>query len=326
MDENHQIIALPHPAIRSQAALDFARAATSENTQRAYRAGWRVFTDRFCVDLGYQPLPATPETVVEFITWSSDQVKVSTIEARLAAISFAHRLAGFPDPTADNDVRLVMMGLRKKKGMPPERQDPLMDQSLQKALTALPRSLRGTRDRALLLIGYACALRRSEIAAMKIDDLRFSEGEMVVALPRRKTDPYGHGTTIVVPKVGGPLCAVTALRRWLRESGIEKGPIFRRIDRWENLGSDRLDGKSIADIIKAAAKSAGLDSLRISGHSLRVGFVTSADEHNVPIGRIREVTGHRSDSIYAYIRDRGRGGRKAIEAVLQPSMSEPSKN
>jgi len=319
MDHNQPLTTTlkPPSAIRSQAAMDFARAAKSENTRKAYQAGWRIFAEQFCADLDYQPLPATPETIVEFITWSSDHRKVSTIEARLAAISFAHRLAGQPDPTDDNEVRLVMMRLRRTKGTKPESKNPLGDHDLEKVIASLPHTLRGARDKALLLMGYSRALRRSEIAALTVADVRFDENELVVTLLKRKTDQYGHRTAIVVTQVGGPLCAVTALREWLRESGLTEGPVFRSIDRWDHLaGQWPLDGKSIARIIQESARNAGLDPQLFSGHSLRAGIITSAADHDVPEHRIRQVSGHRSDAFYAYIRDNGRGGRKAIETVL----------
>jgi integrase len=163
--------------------------------------------------------------------------------------------------------------------------------------------LRGLRDRALLLVGFAGAFRRSELIAINCTDVEWVPQGLVVTLPRSKTDQDGRGRHVAIPRGAGDLCSVTALESWLRAARIGEGRVFRAIDCHGNVYGDGLSPESVARIIKKRAAAVGLDPARFSGHSLRAGRVTSAAAAGVSEWAIMRVTGHRSEAmLHRYIR------------------------
>lgn len=153
----------------------------------------------------------------------------------------------------------------------------------------------GIRDRALLLIGFAAALRRSELVALDVDDVTEREDGLVVTLRRSKTDQEGAGAELGVPFGSDPTtCPVRALRRWYEASGIEAGPIFRPVTRHGVIGEARLTDRSVALVVKRTAERAGLDPVQFAGHSLRAGLITSAAEAGVQERHIMAQSRHKS--------------------------------
>lgn len=295
-------------------AKDYLQNTRAKNTQKMYASAWREF-EAFCAEHGHTALPASAEAVIAYITALADAgAKASTISVKLAAIRFAHHQ--HVDPTALPAVRLVWQGIRRTIGTAQRRKAPVTLQELREMVAACGDDLRGLRDRALLLLGWAGAFRRSELASLDVEDLHVN-GVLKVHLKRSKTDQEGAGSVKVIPATGGDLCPVSALRAWLEAAEIRSGAVFRSIDRWGWLRDSRLSDRDIARIVKRLAEAAGLDPRQFSGHSLRAGFVTTAATAGVPEWQIQEVTGHKSAQVLRrYIRDAGRGQIDAIRAAF----------
>jgi integrase len=163
---------------------------------------------------------------------------------------------------------------------------------------------KGVRDRALLLLGFAAALRRSELVALDVEDIEFVNEGLVVHQRRSKTDQEGVGRKIAVPYGRTNACPVRALRGWLEHAHIESGAVFRPVSKGQVVGVDRLTGASVSLVLKGYAQRAGLPVANISGHSLRSGLVTSAAQAGVAAYKIQEQTGHKStEMVSRYIRD-----------------------
>ena len=306
---------------KADALGDVARAyasnSKSESTRRNYRAGFAEFV-RWCETHHRESLPAAPGAVADYLSALAEGgAKASTLNLRRCAIGFAHRAANLADPTSSELVSAVLAGIVRKIGTAPDRKAPLTLDTLQPALAALPDTLTGARDRAVMLLGFACALRRSELVALDVADLNLTANDLRVTLRKSKTDQAGAGAEIVVPAIGGELCPVAAVRAWLDQSGIGSGPVFRSIDRHGRIGRGRMTGQVVTLIIKRLAKAAGLDHRRLSAHSLRAGFSTQAILSGVlPIDAM-SVTRHKSEAVFrSYVRAAGTQQRRAIVATM----------
>lgn len=285
-------------------AKQYANASSAENTKKAYRNDWAVFTG-WCEARGLAALPAEPATVAAFIAEQADRLKVSTLERRMVAISQAHKLAGYESPTQLEIVRRVLKGIKREKGTVQTQKQAATTDVLKRMVEALDESLAGTRNRALLLIGFAGAFRRSELVALEVSDLLFSPQGVVITVRKSKTDQEGQGQKKAIPYGLIPAtCPVRALERWLRDSGITSGPIFRRVYPNGTLGKQGLSGNAVALLVKEAAERAGLDAATFAGHSLRAGLATSAAAAGVEERDIMKQTGHKSERVLRrYIRE-----------------------
>jgi site-specific recombinase XerD len=166
-----------------------------------------------------------------------------------------------------------------------------------------PESLKGLRDRALLLLGFAGAFRRSELVALDVADIVETGTGLLVTIRRSKTDQDGEGVTIAIAR-GDVACPVRAVREWLDAAGIESGPIFRPINKASTVAAEQLTDQSVANIVKAYAGLAGYDASLFSGHSLRSGFLTSAAAKGASIFKMMDVSRHKSvDTLRGYVRD-----------------------
>jgi integrase len=282
----------------------YVRSSKAANTVRAYQSDWADFT-RFCKQRGLVSLPAAPPTVAAYAAQAAGRLKANTVERRLTAISQAHQMAGLPNPVEDKLVRTVMAGIRRVKGTAQQGKEPLSPEILRKMFEGVPEDLRSFRDRAMLLIGFAAALRRSELVALRFEDLRFTGEGLILTIPRSKADQDGEGQAIGIP-YGSYLesCPVRALEAWLEQSGITQGYLFISIGRWgrEVTGKPICDHQ-LAKTIKRLALGAGLDPNIFSGHSLRSGLATSAAEGGATERAIMEQTRHRSlKQVRKYIR------------------------
>jgi integrase len=178
-----------------------------------------------------------------------------------------------------------------------------MTEDLQKLVDVMGGDLVDVRDRALLLVGFAGALRRSELVALEVRDVDWVDGGVVVTVRRSKTDQEGRGQDVGIPHGINGACPVTSLKTWLHASGISEGPIFRRIDQWGNLGVNALHPGTVADIVKKRVSLLGLDPAQYAGHSLRAGLATSAAERGANEIQIMATTRHKSSAIVQrYIR------------------------
>ncbi len=292
------------PATLADKAREYVRQSRSENTRRGYRADFRHFSE-WCRDHGVEVMPATPVTLAAYLTDLADTRKVSTLQRRISAISQAHQTAGHDSPTKHPAVKAVWAGIRRTKGTAYEGKAPLLTTNIRDMIEALPDSLIGVRDRALLLIGYAGGLRRSEIVALDVGDIEVTDDGLVVTLRRSKTDQEGQGRKIGIPPgQHPPTCPVRALKAWLEISGITEGALFRGITRHSHMSDARLGDRGVSIVVKRAVKRIGLDPDRFGAHSLRAGFVTQAAAGGATEHSIMLQTGHTSTKVLrGYIRN-----------------------
>jgi site-specific recombinase XerD len=288
----------------------YVKAAVADNTRIAYQQDLCDF-----LKWGGQ-VPCEPETLAMYIAARAETHSAHTITRRVVGIGRAHSSQGFVDPTKSGLVRTVLRGVRRVKGLAQRQVSPLLKADVL-AMMAHHHGTKGTRDRALILLGFAAALRRSELAALAFADIEFVREGLVIHLRRSKTDQSGEGRKIGVPWGRTSACPVKAVERWLEVSKITSGPVFRAINRGGGVGQLQLSAQSVALILKDYAKAVGLNSANISGHSLRSGLVTSAIQAGVAVHKIQQQTGHRSVEMLArYIRDAGLFDSNASGAVL----------
>jgi site-specific recombinase XerD len=287
-------------------ARTFAAAAKASNTLRAYQSDWNDFR-AWCGAHQLPSFPAAPETVALYLTDRATTLKTSSLARRLTTISRAHQAAGHATPAAMQHavVSEVWKGIQRKKGTAQEGKKPLLTVDLQQILGKLPDDLQGQRDRALLLTGFAGGFRRSELAALVIDNLEPTSEGIVVRLMRSKTDPEGQGRPVALPYGSDPLtCPVRALRAWLEAASISSGAVFRAVDQFGLVSESALHPDSIGWIVKRAAGRGGLEAMDYAGHSLRAGLATQAAMNGASELAIMKQTGHRSlTTVRKYIRE-----------------------
>ena len=196
-----------------------------------------------------------------------------------------------------------MRGFRRTYGSARIRKAPAVAGKVLGMVATAPDKLASSRDRALLLVGFGGALRRSELVALDVADDEETETGLLVKIRSSKTDQERVGATIAIAR-GDVACPAKALREWLDAAGIEAGPIFRPIDEGGTVKASRLTDRSVANIVKAYAKRAGFDDSTFSGHSLRAGFLTSAAGKGASIFKMMDVSRHKSvDTLRGYVRD-----------------------
>ena len=278
--------------------------AIPENTRRAYETDWRDFA-RWVGKRNLRVLPATPETVGLYLTARGRTHKLTTIRRRLMVIGKVHRARGHLDPTKDEAVIRAWRGLRRSKGEAVTRKAPTLVKQIRKMMSVLEDRLAGVRDRALLLFGFAGAMRRSELVALNVGDLELTEDGFVVHIRRGKTDQTGKGRRIGIPYgENAETCPVRAMLAWLQVSGLVRGSVFRKVNRHGELEGNGLSPQSVALIVKRTLKAAGISPGQFAAHSLRAGLATSAAMAGVEERAIQEQTGHRSLQVLrTYIRD-----------------------
>jgi site-specific recombinase XerD len=204
------------------------RRSRSEATQRAYRSDAGHFS-LWCRAHGLDDLPAQPDTVVLYLSALAEAgAAISTLRRRAVSISQAHRAAGLPLPTQAEAVRRVLGGIARSRGTRPRQVAALRLPALRAMLAATPEDeLLAVRDRAILLVGFAGGLRRSELAALDVGDLSFVDEGVDVFIRRSKTDQEGEGRTIGIPNGRNPAtCPVLALTRWLGAAELQGGPLW----------------------------------------------------------------------------------------------------
>jgi integrase len=231
-----------------------------------------------------------------FITHlASSGRKVATINRALVSISQAHKMGGHPSPTSAVQILETLKGIRRNLGTRQRQKAALETANLRVMVAELGDNLLGLRDRALLLVGFAGALRRSELIGLNLDNIEFTADGLVITIERSKTDQEGHGRRIGLPHGGSPLtCPVRTLSAWLTAANITDGPVFRGVGRWDRVGSRRLNDRGVARILKKHVSMIGLDPSHYAGHSLRSGFATSAARAGKSERAIMSQTGHNS--------------------------------
>jgi len=285
------------------ALAEYAAADKAASTRRGYKSDFALFTT-WCERRGYASMPATSEVVAAFLSDQANAgIKPSTLSRRIAAIRYVHDLGGHPSPTAGRAVRTAMNGIRRTRGTKPSQKAPATAERITKMLEQIPAdTMKGTRDRALLLLGFAGAFRRSELVALEVADLAFETEGLRVAIRKSKTDQEGQGHELAIPR-GTKLQPVRAVQGWLKASGITSGPVFRAIDRHGHIRAAALSSHSVALLVKEYAEAAGLDRAEFSGHSLRAGFLTSAADTGADLLKMMEQSRHRRvETVRGYVR------------------------
>jgi len=250
------------------------------------------------------PMPAVPEVLAAYLAYEVGQNRrPSTLSRRLAAIQYAHQHAGHEPPTTAECVRATLRGIRRTLGSARNRKAPSTAGLARAMARATPDSMVGLRNRAILLLGFAGALRRSELVALNVADIEPADGGLRVNIRRSKTDQEGEGTVIAIA-AGITDCPAKALMTWLGAAGITEGPVFRPINKAGTVSKVRLTDRSVANIVKLCAGRIGLDARTFSGHSLRSGFLTSAAANGASIFKMMDVSRHKSiDNLRTYVRD-----------------------
>lgn len=273
------------------------------NTKRAYSSDWRQFVN-WCEQNKLDSLPADPQTVVYFITSLGQRNKASTIKRKMVAISQRHETAGYQSPTKTPLVQGVWDGLQRHIGIREQGKEPLWLDELRQLLEGITgERLIDYRDRALLVVGWAAALRRSELVALDVEHIEKTRDGMVVEVYQSKEDQKGGGQQVALPYGSNPkTCPVRLLEDWLDVSDISSGPVFRRMDRHGNI-MGRLSDQSVRLIVRKHCEHAGLDPKRYGAHSLRSGFCSTAARAGKAEHQIMQQTRHKqSDSLQRYIK------------------------
>jgi site-specific recombinase XerD len=299
-----------------EVAKGYAEKSLSAATLAAYHSDITAFRN-WCEARGIQAVPASPEVVASFAASQAEQgLKPSTISRRLAAIRMFHRASGVETPTNSEIVTATMRGIRREHGAAPARKTAATSEVILAMLEHVGDDLKGIRDRAILTFGFATACRRSELAALVVDDITEVDQGLIVRIERSKTDQEGQGHEIAVPR-GVRACPVRALLAWLIAAGIEDGPLFRRMHRGGHVTEGAISPRTIAVVVKKYAALAGLDPDNFGGHSLRSGFATSAAANGATLFRLMDQTRHRSvETVRAYVRRAGLFEDHAGEGLL----------
>ena len=331
-DEREPAIALPSHVAGTgtldrlvDAAREYARAATAENTNKAYTADWKHFA-RWCRLRGTDPLPPSPEMIGLYLTdlaaptGKAPARSVSTIERRLSGLAWHYAQRGFSLDRKDRHIATVLAGIKRKHARPPHQKEAILPDDIRAMVACLPLDLRGLRDRAMLLLGFAGGLRRSELVSLDIgkDDTPDSGGwieiqdDGAILTLRGKT---GWRTVEIGRGSSDQTCPVHALTQWLHFARIDFGPVFVRTSRDGKKALEaRLSDKHVARLIKATVLKSGIRAdlpekerlALFSGHSLRAGLASSAE---VDERYVQKQLGHASAEMtrrYQRRRDRFR--------------------
>ena len=256
----------------------------------------------WCHDRGFTPFPALPQTVSVFLSWSASQgAAVATTERRTAALRYGHQMAGYESPTHSEVVKATLKGIRRALGVAPIQKVAVTVDRLQGLLKHVPDTLQGKRDKAILLLGFAGAFRRSELVALTVTDLIETDQGVRVLIRKSKTDQEGQGQEIALYQ--GKLRVVDAITEWREAANIQDGFLFRPLKKGGKVLDQPLAAESVADIVKKYAGIAGFVPHEYAGHSLRAGFLTSAAENGASLFKMMEVSRHKSvDTLKGYIR------------------------
>src|SRR5262249_53235462 len=221
---------------------EFIRASKAESTLRGYQSDWRNFVE-WAQARQTSPLPAAPETVAAYIAGCASRLKVGSIQRRLNAIAEAHKAVGLESPSSAGMVRNTLKGIKRTIGTAAVQKAPTLTEDIRAMVDATDTSLIGARDRALVLLGFAGAFRRSELIGLDIADLDFGRDGLTVMLRRSKVDQDGAGRKVGIPYGSNPeTCPVRSLQAWIEQAAIADGLLFRSINRHGKVQPSRLSG------------------------------------------------------------------------------------
>jgi len=292
-------------SVRSPSALtasDAERIATAieaelaPSTRQMYAGAWRQW-ERWCEGRGLNPLPAAPEALAAFLAERAEAgLTFGTLDGYCSGIAHRHHQEGLAEPTADVVVRRVRRGLRRIMGVAPRRQaHPLTVAELGQIVSGIEtHTASGTRDRAVILLGYASALRPGEVSALDIADIITKPAGVLIVVRRSKTDQDARGHLVGVARGDNRLTdPIRALDDWLKIRPAGPGPLFTRIFQHGLVTATRIGPRAVSRLVQARANAAGFDGIPVTGHSLRAGHATTAAVNGAPVDRIAAQTRHR---------------------------------
>lgn len=297
------------PALGAEiaAARSYRSRAKAANTIRAYGSDWGQF-EAWCDARGLEALPARAEVVATYLASLAQAGKAdSTIGRHLAAIGWQHRQQGHVPPTA-RDTRMVisdtLAGIRREaRDRPSRRKAAITAADLARMIEAV-RGLgsKAVRDRAMLALGLASALRRSELVALHLSDLKLDKEGARITVRSSKTDQEGEGTVIAIPN-GQAILPIARLKSWLRVRGDAPGPLFTRFSANGEITGLPMSDRAVTRMVQKYAGLAGLDPAKVGGHSLRAGFLTEAARSGASLPKMQEVSRHKKvEVLLGYIR------------------------
>lgn len=330
----------------------FQDAAVAENTKRSYKTDWEVFSE-WCQRRSEPILPANPLTVAAYLTWMANILDEDglpfyapgTISRRLSSINKAHQTHGLAKPGDHPDVAAVIAGIRRKRARPAARKSPLLLDQLRWTVEAIDQTswsagVIGQRDAAILVMGMVGAFRRSEIAALRVIDVRrHPDDGLHVSLVRSKTDQEARGFTKALPFGKNPTtCPPCAFARWIRilaaaaddraalmrvvretrpqahvcreplpelQAINPLSPLFRPVTKHGTITDRHVTGQAVNDLLRRRVAAIELDSAEYGGHSLRAGFITQAFRDGATHHEVMRQSGHRDyRSVDVYSRER----------------------
>jgi site-specific recombinase XerD len=265
----------------------------AQNTLAAYNSDWSHFAS-FCTLNALTCLPAHPDTILLYLSELSQTHSFSTIKRRLTSINKAHLSADFPSPTNVQSVKELLNGIARTIGNKQQPKKALVLDDLKLLIDAIDVStLTGKRDKALILIGFSTASRRSELVSINVNDITFTNEGIDISIHEEKTQNDINKSILYAHN---EYCPIEALMDWLNHSNIKVNAIFRSINKSNRVG-ERLNDKSVVLIVKKYALLAGLDPSLYAGHSLRSGFATSAAEEGYSAQAIMHQTGHKTEAM-----------------------------
>lgn len=282
---------------------NLASSSKAPATIKQYESNWGTFL-KFCTNHALESLPSATQTVAVYLAHLvREGLAANTVQSHLAAIKHFHDRNRCDFNTDDPLLTETMAGIRRTLGTAQNGSDALLPEDLHRLVRNFPKGKTGLRDKALILLGFAGAFRRSEIVSLTVEDLTFVKQGVLIRLARSKTDQEGKGTKIPVPYGSNPeTCPVNTLKAWLAEAGITEGPLFRGISRYGTLSAKALTGEAVRLIVGKAVEAAGLEG-KITPHSLRAGFCTAAALAGASLESIQRQARHtKADTTLKYIR------------------------
>ncbi|MBX3710305.1 MAG: tyrosine-type recombinase/integrase [Gammaproteobacteria bacterium] len=290
-------------------------AATSDNTRRAYQADIRHFES-----WGGQ-LPTTTDAVLRYLHAFAETLNPRTLSRRITAIKQWHRYQRLADPTEAPIVSKTLIGITRIHGKPKDKAPPLLPEHLIQITDylAAQSTLADFRDSALLQVGFLGAFRRSELVAIRMEDINWQPAGIEILIPKSKTDPSNQGQYCVIPNGNNELCAVRALKTWLEKAGIDEGFAFRRIHRGNKLSDLNITADSVNEILKNRAYEASIENaMDFSSHSMRRGLATTASRDGVSLPAImRQGRWKQVGTVMEYIEAAQRFEENAAGQILQ---------
>lgn len=262
------------------------------NTQRAYKSDLKDFNE-WCTTNGQIPFPVSPETLAAYVSHLADTCKWATINRRLAAISKLHQLNNSETPTQNRIFRIVMEGIKRTKGIR-QKQAPAFKLNILKQLLRDfdTESNANLRNKALLLLGFTGAFRRSELVALNVEDLDFTDEGLIVSLQKSKTNQYGdYEEKAIFYSPEMILCPIRTLKAWIQKLNKTSDALFVRVRKGDRITSDRLTDKTVNDLVKTYFGE------EFSAHSLRASFITIAKINGADDSEIMRQSKHKTSAM-----------------------------